>query len=107
MPDSGERSICVIAWRGCSEERNRSATVITADRGWIKGAGSGLGKDRVLQIEISADDLITLREWLDSNPEVPVGDWFKTFENFSICGRGELIKTLLSRKQSALGEELF
>src|SRR2546421_267063 len=58
MPNSGERSVRVIAWRGCSEERNRSATVIAADRGWIKGAGSGLGKDRVLQIEISADDLV-------------------------------------------------
>ena len=63
--------------------------------------------DRVRLRQISADDLIALRDWLDSNPEVPVGDWFKAFENFSICGKGELIKTLLSKQQSPLGEELF
>jgi len=63
--------------------------------------------DRVRLREVSADDLIALRDWLDSDPRVPVGDWFKTFENFSICGKGGLIKTLLSKQQSPLGEELF
>jgi len=63
--------------------------------------------DRVRLREISADDLIALRNWLDSNPEVPPGDWFKSFEHFSLCGRGELIKTLLSKRQSPVGEEIF
>jgi len=63
--------------------------------------------DRVGLRQISSDDLIALRDWLDSNPEVPLGDWFKTFENFAICGKGELIKTLLSKTQSPIGEELF
>ena len=63
--------------------------------------------DRLRLRRISADDLIALRDWLDSNPEVPKGDWFKIFDNFSICGKGELIKTLLSKQQSPLGEELF
>ncbi len=62
--------------------------------------------DRVRLREISAKDLIALRDWLDSNPEVPVGDWFKTFENFFVCGKGELIKTLLSKQQSPVGEEV-
>ena len=62
--------------------------------------------DRVRLRQVSADDLIALRDWLDSNPEVPVGDWYKTFENFSICGKGELIKTLLSKQQSPIGEDL-
>ena len=62
--------------------------------------------DRVRLRQISADDLIALRDWLDGTPEVPVGDWFKRFENFSICGKGELIKTLLSKRQSPIGEEL-
>jgi hypothetical protein len=63
--------------------------------------------DRVRVREISANDLISLRDWLDTNPEVPPGDWFKAFENFFVCGTGELIKTVLSRQQTPLGQELF
>jgi len=63
--------------------------------------------DRTRLRQISADDLIALRDWLDTNPEVPLGDWFKPFEHFTICGEGDLIKTLLSKKQSPIGEELF
>ena len=63
--------------------------------------------DRVKLRQISANDLIALRDWLDSNPEVPPSDWFKTFENFTLCGKGGLIKTLLSKQQSPIGEELF
>ncbi len=63
--------------------------------------------DRVRLRQISADDLISLRDWLDGNPEAPPSDWFKKFANFTICGKGELIKTLLSKQQSPIGEELF
>ena len=63
--------------------------------------------DRVRLRKISAVDLIALRDWLDGNPEVPVRGWFKTFENFSICGEGELIKTLLTKQQTPLGKEVF
>ena len=63
--------------------------------------------DRVRLREISPDDIIALRNWLDANPEVPSHDWFKTFENFYLCGKGELIKTILTRRQSPMGEELF
>jgi hypothetical protein len=62
--------------------------------------------DRVRLHQIAADDLIALRDWLDTNPEVPVGDWFKTFDHFIVCGEGELIKTLLSRQQAPLGQEI-
>ncbi len=62
--------------------------------------------DRVRLREIAAADLIELRDWLDTNPEVPTGDWFKTFEKFFVCGKGELIKTLLSKRQSPLGDEV-
>ncbi len=63
--------------------------------------------DRTALREIGADDLIALRDWLDTNPEVPAGDWFKSFENFFLCGRGQLIKTLLSKRQSPLGERVL
>ena len=62
--------------------------------------------DRVRLREVAADDLIALRDWLDSSPEVPVGEWFKTFENFTVCGKGELISTLLSKQQSPFGEKI-
>ena len=63
--------------------------------------------DRVRLRQISADDLIALRDWLDRSPEVPVEDWFKRFENFSLCGKGELVKTLLSDQQTPIGQELL
>ena len=62
--------------------------------------------DRVRLRQVSAGDLMALRDWLDNNPEMPLGDWFKTFENFTICGKGELIKTFLRSDQAPLGEEL-
>ena len=62
--------------------------------------------DRVRLREISAADLIALRDWLDSNPEVPISDWFRRFDNFVICGKGELIRTVLSKQQSPFGTEV-
>src|SRR5947207_8588261 len=59
--------------------------------------------DRVRLRQISADDLIALRDWLDTNPEVPAQDWFKRFEKFSICGKGEMIKTLLTKSKLPSG----
>jgi hypothetical protein len=63
--------------------------------------------DRVRLRQIAPDDLIALRDWLDTNPEVSVGDWFKAFDHFIVCGEGELIKTLLSRQQAPLGQEIM
>jgi hypothetical protein len=62
--------------------------------------------DRIRLRQISAADLIALRDWLDSNPEAPEEDWFKSFEHFFICGKGELVKTLLSKNQTPIGQEL-
>ena len=59
--------------------------------------------DRVALREVSAEDLIALRNWLDRNPEVPSSNWFKRFERFSLCGKDELIKTILSSTQSPAG----
>ncbi len=62
-------------------------------------------QDRVRLRETSGDDL-SLRDWLDTNPEVPASDWFKTFHNFFVCGRGELIRTLLTKNQTPVGHEI-
>jgi hypothetical protein len=61
---------------------------------------------RVRQREISDDQIILLAQWLDANPEVPEGKWFKKFPGMTVCGEGELIKTFLQPGQIATGEEI-
>ena len=48
-----------------------------------------------------------LTGWLDTNPIVPSGQWFKRFPEMTICGEGELVKTVLSKDQSPFGEEVL
>ena len=62
--------------------------------------------DRVQEREITTDQLELLFEWLETEPEVPEGRWFKRFAQLIVCGEGELIKTFLRADQAALGEEL-
>ncbi len=45
-------------------------------------------------------------KWLDAQPEVPVGKWFKRFPAMIVCGEGELVKTFLVPGQIPLGEEI-
>lgn len=62
--------------------------------------------DRMRDREISIDDLNQLRLWVDSNPEVPEGDWYKDFGSFKICGLAALPKTFLLRRQVPKGESI-
>lgn len=62
--------------------------------------------DRMHDRAISVADLNQLRLWIDSQPEVPAGDWYKDFGSFKICGRGSYPKTFLLRNQAAKGEAL-
>lgn len=45
------------------------------------------------QREISLQQLYLLSKWLESEPEVPNGPWFKRFPEMSVCGEAELVKT--------------
>jgi hypothetical protein len=63
--------------------------------------------DRIRLREISAEQLGLLADWLDAEPEVPEGKWFKRFSGMIVCGEGELVKTLLAINQIPLGTELF
>jgi len=45
-------------------------------------------------------------DWLDTNPIVPSGRWFKRFPAMTVCGEGELVKTVLSKDQSPCGEDV-
>ena len=60
--------------------------------------------DRLHDRAISIADLNQLRLWIESQPEVPVGDWYKDFGSFKSCGNGSLPKTFLLRGQAAKGK---
>jgi hypothetical protein len=62
--------------------------------------------ERIRSRKISADQLGLLAAWLDTEPEVPAGRWFKRFSAMSVCGEGELVKTFLEPGQLPQGEEL-
>ena len=62
--------------------------------------------ERVRQREISHGQIVLFGQWLDANPEVPEGKWFKKFSGMTVCGEGELIKTFLQSGQLPAGEEL-
>ena len=61
---------------------------------------------RLRQRNISHEQIILLARWLDTEPEVPGGKWFKKFPGLTVCGEGELIKTFLQPGQIAIGDEL-
>jgi hypothetical protein len=62
--------------------------------------------DRVRSREISPEQLGACAQWLDTQPEVPVGRWFKRFSDMIVCGEGDLVKTFLRIGQAASGEEV-
>jgi len=62
--------------------------------------------DRVYSKAITHADLMQLVHWMDGNPTVPTGDWFKRFGRFTVCGKGPLIRTFLKLQQSATGVEV-
>jgi len=61
---------------------------------------------RIEQRSISADALKSLATWLDTNPEVPTGDWFKRFSTMTVCGNSTLVKTFLTPDQVPIGKEV-
>jgi hypothetical protein len=61
---------------------------------------------RIRQRNIAADQIVLLARWLDTEPEVPPGKWFKRFPGFTLCGDGEFPKTFLLPGQAPDGQEL-
>jgi hypothetical protein len=55
---------------------------------------------------ISIEDFAALKHWLESEPEVPAGMWFKRFSKFTLAGEGELPKTFLTPGMVVVGEEV-
>jgi hypothetical protein len=61
---------------------------------------------RMQDRQIGIADLNQLRQWIQSEPDVPEGEWFKDFGSFKICGRGSVPKTFLLPSQVAKGQAL-
>jgi hypothetical protein len=62
--------------------------------------------DRVQSRKIPASQLELLAKWLDGEPEVPQGLWYKRFSGMTVCGAGELIKTFLLPGQAPKGQRV-
>ncbi len=61
---------------------------------------------RIQERSIDAKALESLAGWLDTQPEVPNGEWFKRFKTMTVCGQGPLVKTFLTPSQVPFGTEL-
>ncbi|HEY4248586.1 MAG TPA: hypothetical protein VGM64_17325 [Lacunisphaera sp.] len=61
---------------------------------------------RIAERSIDAEALKSLAAWLDTNPEVPDGDWYKRFPTMTVCGRSTLVRTFLTPNQAPHGQEL-
>jgi len=62
--------------------------------------------DRIQGRQIPAIQLELLARWLDTEPEVPAGEWYKRFPAMVVCGEGELIKTFLLPGQHPKGKRV-
>ena len=62
--------------------------------------------DRVQSRKIAASQLELLAKWLDTEPEVPEGQWYKRFSGMTVCGEGKLIKTFLLPSQAPKGKPI-
>ena len=62
--------------------------------------------DRVQSRKIPASQLELLAKWLDSEPEVPEGQWYNRFSGMTVCGDGELVKTFLLPVQVPKGQHV-
>lgn len=63
--------------------------------------------DRIQSRKIAATQLELLAQWLDSEPEVPEGQWYKRFSGMTVCGESELIKTFLLPGHHVKGKRVF
>jgi hypothetical protein len=62
--------------------------------------------DRIQSRKIPASQLQLLAKWLDGEPEVREGLWYKRFSGMTVCGEGVLIKTLLLPGQAQKGQRV-
>jgi hypothetical protein len=62
--------------------------------------------ERIQSRKISATQLGLLATWLDTEPDVPEGEWYKRFSGITVSGEGGLIKTFLLPGQAPRGKRV-
>jgi hypothetical protein len=62
--------------------------------------------DRIRERRVDARQLDDLARWLDGEPEVPEGPWYKRFSRMTVCGEGDLVKTFLGPGQAPKGAKI-
>ena len=62
--------------------------------------------DRIHERGIHPKQLEALADWLDGEPEVPKGLWYKRLSGMTVCGEGEMIKTFLLPDQAPKGQRV-
>ena len=62
--------------------------------------------ERIQSRKIPTTQLQLFATWLDTEPEVPEGEWYKGFSRMTVCGEGELIKTFLLPGQAPKGKRV-
>lgn len=62
--------------------------------------------ERIQDRKVPADQLLLLARWLDTEPDVPEGEWHRRFPHMTVCGKGELTKTFLLPGQQAKGKRV-
>jgi|HubBroStandDraft_1064217.scaffolds.fasta_scaffold400692_2 hypothetical protein len=55
---------------------------------------------------VSSADFLELKHWLESDPNVPKGKWYKRFKTGTLAGKGEMPSTFLAPGMAAEGEEV-
>jgi hypothetical protein len=61
---------------------------------------------RIQSRKIPATQLELLATWLDTEIEVPEGEWYKRLAGMTVCGEGQLIKTFLLPGQAPKGKRV-
>ena len=55
---------------------------------------------------ISSSDFIALKHWLESDPDVPEGKWYKRFKTGTLAGKGDAPSTFLAPGMAVEGKEV-
>lgn len=61
---------------------------------------------RYLEKRISEADFLELKHWLESDPDVPDGKWYRRFKTGILAGNGERVSTFLAPAMAAEGDEV-
>jgi len=62
--------------------------------------------DRFREGRIAVSDFEELQAWLESDPDMPPGKWYKRFPKFTLAGEGGVPKTFLAAGMIPHGTEV-